>query len=179
MRSGKIVRPLFWLAFLGLLTGCCLTSPTDNTFYIHINAQNTGRCDDGIKVVVEGIQENWEFGELIFGSNIRDSGSNWAWVESGQAGSIRWHVPHLSPVVKHPQGKLVTIKAYCMRKNAEPGLSQRTFHLEDYVQKTSCYNLLKFYKVIADCGGDPSYTVTSPGLHIENESVMNNLCNGQ
>ena len=179
MLSGKKVWLLFWLAFLGLLSGCCITSPPYGVLSIHINAMETDRCDDGIKVVVEGIQEDWEFGEPYIGDYARDSGANWVWVEPGHWGRIFWDVSTRSPAVKDPRGKQVTVKAYCMRKNAEPGLSQRTFRLEDYVQKTSCYDSLEFFKVIADCGGDPSYTVTSPGLHIENEDVMNNLCNRQ
>ncbi len=179
MRSGKVAWLLLWLVLLGLTSGCCITSPPLGGILVDIDARETARCDDGIKVVVEGIQEDWEFGEIILGSNIRDSGSNWAWVEPGRWGTIQWDVSSLSPAVKHPQGKQVTIKAYCMRKNAEPGLSQLILNLEDYIVIRSCHNVLELSKVIADCGGDPDYTVTPPGLHIEDEVVMNNLCNGQ
>jgi len=179
MRSGKKVWLLLWLVLLGLISGCCITSPPLGGLVLDIVATETARCDDGIKVVVEGIQEDWGFGTSFFFGNTRDGGSNWVWVEPGHTGVLQWDVSTRSPAVKDPREKQLTVKAYCMRKNAEPGLSQRTFRLEDYVQKTSCYDSLEFSKVIADCGGDPSYTVTSPGLHIENEDVMNNLCNGQ
>jgi len=179
MRFGKRVWLLLWLVLLGLISGCCITSPPEGIFFLHVNAKKTPRCDDGIKVVVEGIQEDWGFGTSFFYDDARDGGSNWVWVEPGHTGVLQWGVGSLSPAVKDPRGKQVTIKAYCMRKNAEPGLSQLILNLEDYIVVRSCRNVLELSKVVADCGGDPSYTVTAPGLHIENEDVMNNLCKGQ
>lgn len=169
MRSGKRVGLLLWLVLLGLISGCCITSPPLGGLSLDIDARNTARCDDGIKVVVEGIQEDWEFGELILGSNIRDSGSNWAWVEPGRWGTLQWDVGSLSPAVKQPQGKNITVKAYCMRQNAEPGLSQREYELENYVQ-TTCNNVLKMRVQVHDSGTDPDYTITPPGPTIEANS---------
>ncbi|WP_457637829.1 hypothetical protein [Oceanithermus sp.] len=183
MRFGKFLRILLLatlaLGLAGLLTAC----PGVVSFGvmdIHVSPSSTSRCDDGIKVVVEGIQEDWEFGDPLFvDSNTKASGPNWVWVEPGKEGSIMWAVRADTPAAKHPQGKQLTIKAYCMRKNAEPGLSQRTFDLEDYVKVRGGRYVLEFDKAVGDCGGDPDYTVTPPGLHIEDEVVMNNLCNGQ
>lgn len=181
MRLCKLLRVLLLatlaLGLAGLLTACPGVVSFGEVF-VSI-ASGPSRCDDGIKVMVEGIQEDWEFGDPLFDSNTKASGPNWVWVEAGKEGGISWDVPADSPAAKNPQGKQLTIKAYCMRKDAEPGLSQRTFGLEDYVEVIGGRYFLKFDKAVADCGGDPSYTVTSPGLHIENEDVMNNLCNGQ
>jgi len=180
MRFGKFLRVLLFttlaLGLAGLLTAC----PGVVSFEpvsVGVFPSDTSRCDDGIKVVVEGIQEDWEFGEPLFDSNTKASGSNWVWVESGKEGGISWGVPADSPAAKNPQGKQLTIKAYCMRQNAEPGLSQRSFDLEGYVEVRGGRYFLKFDKAVADCGDDPSYTVTPPGLHIEDEIAMIDLCN--
>jgi len=170
MRSGKWVLLSLWLVLLGLISGCCITSPPNSVLSIRIDARETARCDDGIKVVVEGIQEDWEFGEPFVGMDARDSGPNWVWVEPGHTGVLQWDVgSSISPAVKQPQGKLITVKAYCMRQNAEPGLSQREFELKDYVQ-TACNNVLKMRVQVHDSGADPIYTVTPPGLTIEANS---------
>jgi len=169
VRSGKWVLLLLWLVLLSLISGCCITSPPLGGLSLDIDARNTARCDDGIKVVVEGIQEDWEFGEPYIGDNARDSGPNWVWVEPGYWGTLQWDVGSLSPAVNQPQGKLITVKACCMRQNGEPGLSQREFELKDYVQ-TACNNVLKMSVQVHDSGADPVYTVTPPGLTIEASS---------
>ena len=181
MRFGKFLRVLLSttlaLGLAGLLTACPGAVSFGNV-YVGIAPQST-RCDDGIKVVVEDIQEDWEFGEPHFDSNTKASGPNWVWVKPGKEGSILWAVRADTPAAKNPQGKQLTVKAYCMRKNAEPGLSQRSFDLEEYVEIVGGRYVLKFDKAVADCGGDPSYTVTPPGLHIDNQDVLNNLCDQQ
>jgi len=182
MRLCKLLRVLLLatlaLGLAGLLTACPGVVSFGEVF-VSI-ASGPSRCDDGIKVVVEGIQEDWEFGDPLFvDSSTKASGPNWVWVEPGKEGSILWTVRADTPAAKNPQGKQLTIKAYCMRKNAEPGLSQRTFGLEDYVEVIGGRYVLRFNKAVADCGGDPSYTVTPPGLHIDNQDVLNNLCDQQ
>ncbi len=180
MRFGKLLRVLLFatlaLSLAGLLTACPGVV-SFGTMLISVFPSDTSRCDDGIKVVVEGIQEDWEFGDPLFDSNTKASGPNWVWVEAGKEGGISWAVRADTPAAKNPQGKQLTIKAYCMRKNAEPGLSQRSFDLEEYVEIVGGRYVLKFDKAVADCGGDPSYTVTPPGLHIEDEIAMIDLCN--
>jgi len=134
------------------------------------NATDTDRCDDGIKVVVEGIQEEWGFSEPIYGdtgNDLRAQGPNWVWVEPGHAGGIKWEVPLSAPATKSPEGKQITIKAYCMRKEAEPGLSQRSFALVNYMVKRGFNKLLEMELTVRDSGTDPPYVVTTPGLAIE------------
>ena len=136
--------------------------------HFEIDARSS-RCNDGIKVVVEGIQEEWGFGEMIFSDDLRDRGPNWVWVEPGKWGSIQWHVPVSSPSTTQPEGKRITVKAYCMRSSGEPGLSQRDLALSDFVDLVGwpvAYNILELAQEVRDSGADPDYTVTPPGLVI-------------
>jgi len=101
--------------------------------------------------------------------SIRETGPDWVWAEPGHWGSIRWHAPISSPAVKQPEGKEITVKAYCMRTSGEPGLSQRSIALSDYIVQRGlpAYNVLEMGLYVRDSGSDPEYTVTPPGLTIE------------
>ena len=153
----------------GLLTSCPGGAAVGiGGVLIDIDARSS-RCDDGVKVVVEGIQEEWEFGEPLFGSNTRDHGPNWVWVEPGKVSLMQWNVPVSSPSTTQPEGKRITVKAYCMRSSGEPGLSQRDLALSDFVDLVGwpvAYNILEIAQEVGDSGADPDYTVTPPGLVI-------------
>jgi len=173
MRFTKFLKPLglgiLALVLAGLLTACPGGVVSWGIVNIDINATNTNRCDDGVKVVVEGIQPEWEFGEALLSDNVRESGPNWVWIKPGQWGAITWDVFINSPAVKQPEGKEITVKAYCMRTSAQPGLSQRTLALADYIVRRGmpAYNVLEMHVQVRDSGSDPDYTVTPPGLTIE------------
>jgi len=173
MRFTKLLKPvslgILALVLAGLLTACPGGVLAWGRVVIDIDATNTNRCDDGVKVVVEGIQTEWEFGEALLSDNVRESGPNWVWIEPGYAGSLQWKPPLDSPAVKQPEGKEITIKAYCMRTAAQPGLSQRTLALADYIVRRGmpAYNVLEMDVRVRDSGSDPDYTVTPPGLTIE------------
>jgi len=173
MRLNKLLKPLglgiLALVLAGLLTACPGGVLSWGVVNIEIDATNTDRCDDGVKVVVEGIQTEWEFVEVHLSNNVRESGPNWVWIEPGYMGSIDWDVPLDSPAVKQPEGKEITVKAYCMRTAEQPGMSQRTLALADYIVRRGmpAYNVLEMYVRVHDSGSDPDYTVTPPGLTIE------------
>ncbi len=140
------------------LSGCPgLNSVAYGVVGIDIDARSD-RCDDGVKVVVEGIQEEWAFGEMVPGSNLRDHGSNWVWVEPGKWSSMSWDVPVSSPSTTQPEGKQITVKAYCMRTSGEPGLSRRDFPLSDHIKRIGlpAYNLLSMVLYVRDGGSDPT-----------------------
>ena len=166
-------RHILGLVLVGLAVGLTACPGLNSLVYgkvlIEVDATNTDRCDDGMKVVVEGIQPEWDFGEALFSDNVRESGPNWVWIEPGQWGAIKWQVPIDSPAVKQPEGKEITVKAYCMRADSEPGLSQRIFALADYIVRRGlpANNVLEMYVRVHDSGSDPSYTLTPPGLTIE------------
>ena len=56
-----------------------------------------------------------------------------------------------------------------MRTAAQPGMSQRTLALADYIVRRGmpAYNVLEMDLEVRDSGSDPDYTVTPPGLTIE------------
>ena len=161
------------LLLVGLTACPGLNSLSYGVVDVGANATNTDRCDDGVKVVVEGIQEEWGFPTEPYygdaGGDLRAKGPNWVWVEPGHWSGFHWDVPVGSPATKQPEGKQITVKAYCMRKEAEPGLSERSFALSDYIKQVGLprYNVLQMYITVSDSGTDPSYTVTPPGLTIE------------
>ena len=164
------------LALLGLglavaLTACPGGVVSLGGLLVEVNATNTDRCDDGMKVVVEGIQEEWGLDGPVYPGKgteeLRALGPNWIWVEPGHADGSYWEVPVNSPASKNPEGKQITVKAYCMRKDAEPGLSQRTFALADYMVTRGSNRILEMELTVRDSGSDPDYTVTPPGLTIE------------
>ena len=158
------------LLLVGLTACPGLNSLSHGVVDVGANATNTDRCDDGVKVVVEGIQEEWEFRGPTYSdtSGFRAKGPNWIWVEPGHWHSIQWEVPLSAPASENPEGKQITVKAYCMRKEAEPGLSERSFALSDYIKQVGLprYNVLNMDITVSDSGTDPSYTVTPPGLTI-------------
>ncbi|WP_456476234.1 hypothetical protein [Oceanithermus sp.] len=159
------------LLLVGLTACPGLNSLSYGVVDVGANATNIDRCDDGVKVVVEGIQEEWGFRGPTYSdtSGFRAKGPNWIWVEPGHWHSIQWEVSVNAPASKNPEGKQIIVKAYCMRKDAEPGLSQRTFALSDYIKQVGLprYNVLQMYITVSDSGTDPSYTVTPPGLTTE------------
>jgi len=166
-------RLVLGLVLVGLALGLTACPGLNSLAYgivgIDIDATNTDRCDDGMKVVVEGIQPEWEFGEALFSDNVRESGPNWVWIEPGQWGAIQWQVSLDSLAVKQPEGKEITVKAYCMRTSDDPGLSQRSIALADYIVQRGlpAYNVLEMDLYVRDSGSDPDYTVTPPGLTID------------
>jgi len=170
MRLGKKLGLLALLAGLALALTACPGVESLGGLDIAIDARSD-RCDDGVKVVVEGIQEEWGFGEMTFGDNVRDHGPNWIWVEPGMWGSMLWDVPVSSPATTQPEGKQITVKAYCMRTSGEPGLSQRDFPLSDHIKRIGlpAYNVLSMVLYVRDGGSDPDYTVAPPGLTITDQ----------
>jgi len=168
-----LVSMLLLVTTAGLLTSCPGGAAVGiGGVHFEIDARSD-RCDDGVKVVVEGIQEEWGFGEMAFGDNVRDHGPNWVWVEPGKWGSMLWDVPVSSPSTTQPEGKQITVKAYCMRTSGEPGLSQRDLALSDFIKRVggplTSYNVLDLDMQVRDSGADPDYTVTPPGLVISGE----------
>jgi len=170
MHSGKNILALGLLISLAFTLSACPEVVSWGAVFIEVKATDTTRCDDGIKVVVEGIQEDWGLNGPLYEEHIRDKGPNWVWVEPGQWGGIRWDVFVNAQASRNPQGKEITVKAYCMRTGgAEPGLSQRRFAIADYIVQRGKNNLLKLTIQVYDSGSDPNYTVTPPGLTIEVE----------
>jgi len=172
--SNRRLLHLAVLTLLGLGLAVALTACPGGVVSLGVldvgaDATNTDRCDDGVKVVVEGIQEEWGFRGPSYSdtSGFRAKGPNWIWVEPGHWHSIQWEVFVNAPASKNPEGKQITVKAYCMRKDAEPGLSQRTFALADYMVTRGSNRILEMELTVRDSGSDPSYTVTPPGLSIE------------
>jgi len=166
-----LVAGMLALGLAALLTACPGVVSLGH-FGVDVIATNSERCDDGMKVVVEGIGEDWEWGETLFnnlGDNIRERGQNWVWAEPGKIAMIFWDVPVGTPASENPEGKQLTIKAYCMRKNADPGLSERAFKLSDYIAVRGGNKVLEMDLQVIDRGKDPDYTVTAPGLTIEEE----------
>ena len=158
------------IALAAGLTGCPgINSVTYGYLGIDVNAINSNRCNDGIKVAVEGIDEGWNLLGPTFGDGVRAKGDNWVWIEPGQTGGISWDVSVGSPSTTQPEGKRITVKAYCMRADSEPGLSQRTLALADYIVQRGlpAYNVLEMNLQVYDSGSDPDYTLTPPGLTIE------------
>ncbi|WP_457631510.1 hypothetical protein [Oceanithermus sp.] len=167
----------FWLkvvlaAGLALgLSACPGVTSDPGELFINISPINPERCDDGVKVVVEGVEGKWEFNGPYSCGSARDYENYWIWVEPGARSQISWHVPVNSPASRQPEGKQITVKAYCMRTDAAPGLSERSFALSDYIVVRGFvrWNSLEMSLDVRDSGSDPDYTVTPPGLVIEGE----------
>ncbi len=126
---------LIGVLLVAVLSGCPgLNSVAYGGVSISIDARSD-RCDDGVKVAVGGIQEEWGFRDMAFSDDLRDRGPNWVWVEPGQGSMMQWEVPVSSPATTRPEGKQITIKAYCMRTSGESGLSRRDFPLSDHIKR--------------------------------------------
>jgi len=172
LRSGKVRGWLRWGRVVALaatvlvLSGCPLTSPPPGYIGLFVNATNTARCDDGIKVELVGVQEGWlrpgdELGE---DSHLYGEGSYWIWVKPGKQSGTGWMT--LDTLNKDPAGKTITVRASCMRTGgAEPGVSERAFDAGDLTAFGG--GIVDKSFEIFDSGTDPNYTVTPPGVTIE------------
>jgi hypothetical protein len=151
------------------LSACPGMAPFPGVLGVYIHPIGSERCDDGVKVVLEGIEESWDLIGPYLGGGVRNQGDYWIWVEPDVESQMSWDVPPNSPAAKQPEGKQITVKAYCMRTDAPPGLSERSFALSDFIVVRGLVrrNSLEMRLDVSDSGSDPDYTVTPPGLVIE------------
>ena len=93
----------FWLkvvlaAGLALgLSACPGMAPFPGVLGIYIHPVGSERCDDGVKVVVEGIEESWDLIGPYLGGGVRDQGDYWIWVEPDVESQMSWDVPRTLP----------------------------------------------------------------------------------
>lgn len=170
MHIGKVkFRLARWLAALAaaLLLSLSLTacpSPAPGYLGLFVDATNTGRCSNGIKVELVGVQEGWlrpgyEHGE---NENTYGVGNYWTWVKPGKQSGVEWMT--LYGLDKNPTGKTIIIRAYCMRTGgADPGVSKRAFAATGLMAG----NRVDATFEVFDSGGNPPCTVTSPGVTIK------------
>ena len=167
----RLIRAFYplLLALPALLAGCILPcSPPPGSIYIKIDTVSTERCDDGIKVEVaindsSGalVSDNDDHGEneCSYGGGV-----NWEWQKPGCIlDALIWTDTGYDNLV--PSGT-VTVKAYCMRKNAPPGYSERSFVIDDYITDGPFHRFAGLAIGIMDTGTDPEYTVQSPAPEI-------------
>jgi len=128
------------------------------------DARDVTRCDDGIKAVLE-IKEGaiitapFDSGET---DEIYGAGSYWVWVKPGHTFQIPFQTTRAFD--KNAENESFTVKAYCMRKDAEPGVSERTFDAGMFLTEAGVVSAM----VTAwDAGTDPDYTVIPPGPTID------------
>ncbi len=175
MSSGKLLGWLRWWCVVALaatvfiLSGCPFkNSPPPGYIRLFVDSSNTARCSDGIKAELVGIQEGWlgpgyEHGEDDY---TYGEGNYWTWVKPGKISTPMWRT--LDGLNKNPTGKTITVRAYCMRTGgAEPGVSERSFDAGDLTAFGGGVVSRRF--IVYDSGSDPDYTVTPPGLTIEDQ----------
>jgi len=167
MRLGsKLGKGLLTFALVSMLAGLLTACPQAvvGSIALVANARGATRCDDGIKVkleIKEGalITDPYEPGET---DEIYGAGAYWAWVKPEQRFSL--HFATTRAFDQNARNETFTVKAYCMRKNAEPGLSERTFDAGMFLIEAG---VVATEIMVSDTGTDPDYTVTSPGLTID------------
>ncbi|GEM90521.1 hypothetical protein [Oceanithermus desulfurans] len=167
MRLSKTLGKGLALAALAtLLAGLLTACPQVVVGWIDLtaNAINSDRCDDGIKAVIE-VEE----GSLIAHpidpgetEEIYGAGAYWVWVKPGHVYTIRFQTTRAFDA--NAANETLTVKAYCMRKNTEPGLSERTFDADLFLTEAG---VVDTKITVWDTGTDSDYTVTSPGLMID------------
>jgi len=148
---------------VGLLTACpggVVVGAID----IEVDASNTQRCDNGIKAVLEIAGGSIIDGAYNSGPTpyIYGMGSYWFWVKPGKSYQVGWQTTRAFD--SNAANETFKVKAYCMRTQGEPGLSEREFNAGDFVTEAG---VVLAPIIIKDEGTDPSYTVSTPGVQIE------------
>jgi len=167
MRLSKVFGRSWVLGMLALLLAGLLTScPRVVVGWIDLtaNATNSARCDDGIKAVIE-VEE----GSLIADPNdlgetdaVYGAGAYWVWVKPRRRYTVGFQTTRAFNA--NAANKSFTVKAYCMRKNADPGMSERTFNADMFLTEAGVVDTM----ITAwDTGVDSEYTVTPPGPMID------------
>ena len=130
---------------------------------LDVNARTPSRCDNGIKVVLEikeGAIVDLDYSiaetDLIYGS-----GNYWVWVKPGKRFEALFETTRAFD--QNAENETFTVKAYCIRKNADSGMSERTFDAGMFLTKAGVVSALI---EVSDSGADPDYTVTPPGMVI-------------
>ncbi len=168
MRYGNSVGKIAALLALGaVLTGLLTACPGGvvvGAIDIEVDASDTQRCDDGIKAVLE--IEDGAIIDAAYNSGptpyIYGMGSYWFWVKPGKIYQIPWQTTRAFD--NNAANETFKVKAYCMRTQGEPGLSEREFNAGDFVTEAG---VVLAPIIIEDAGTDPSYTVSPPGVLIE------------
>lgn len=160
-------------AVLGLLAfglTACPQTKAPGSLGIGIYATNTERCDDGLKVEVEFNTSGLSDGPAASVSedeNVYGGGANWLWVKPGKVGWMRWVDDPYDRVV--PGGTL-RITAWCMRVGDDPGMSNRSFSLADYIEPSGVIAtdfMVRDMSADPDTSAYPGYTeVVSPAPSI-------------
>ncbi len=162
-RAGKGLA----LAMLAALTVVSLTACPQvvvGSIALVADARGATRCDDGIKIALEIkdgsiVDDNYVSGET---DTIYGTGDYWVWVKPGHSFTAVFQTTRAFD--QNAQNETFTVKAYCMRKNAEPGMSERTFNAEMFLTEAGVVDTM----ITAwDTGVDSDYTVTPPGPMID------------
>ena len=163
MGFGRFIRSIAArTALLGLLTlglSACPQTKAPGSLGFGIYATNTERCDDGLKVEVEFNTSGLSDGpapSVPEDENVYGGGANWLWVKPGKVGWMRWMDDPYDRVV--PGGTL-RITAWCMRVGDDPGKSNRSFSLGDYIEPSG---VIATDLMVRDMSTDPD-TASYPG----------------
>ncbi|GEM_PF-3260644 len=164
--SRKLGKGLLMVTLVSMLAGLLTACPqvVVGSIQLAVDATRTDRCDDGIKAVLEikegalaDIDHTVPETDLIYGA-----GNYWVWVKPGKYYDISFQTTRAFD--QNARNETFTVKAYCMRKNADPGLSERTFDAGMFLIEAG---VVATEIKVSDTGTDPDYTVTSPGLTID------------
>ena len=164
--SRKLGKGLLMVTLVSMLAGLLTACPqvVVGSIALVADARGVTRCDDGIKVVLEIkdgsiVDDNYSTGET---GATYGTGDYWVWVKPGHSFTAVFQTTRAFD--QNARNETFTVKAYCMRKNAEPGLSERTFDAGMFLTEAGVVSAM----VTAwDAGTDPDYTVTPPGPTID------------